>query len=145
MHTCRMHTVMIRSPDFLEKNENVAEEIPLVLTCLLISVTFNVVPPPPMSRSMPLFVLLAIFHPLTWDEFSPKSPHCLSRSLQANCALQLERERDKKNKRERGGLERGSSIRNTSLEFLLLLGGEKVIFMTVTLNRLLEQISMMNM
>lgn len=96
-----MHTVMITSPDFLEKNENVAEEVPLVLTCLLISVTFNVVPPPPMSRSMPLFVLLAIFHALTWDEFSPKSPHCLSRSLQANCALQLERERDKKNKRER--------------------------------------------
>lgn len=135
---------MITSPDFLEKNENVAEEVPLVLTYLLISVTFNVVPPPPMSRSMPLFVLLAIFHALTWDEFSPKSPHCLSCSLQANCALQLERERDKKIK-ERGGLERGSSIRNTSLEFLLLLGGEKVIFMTVTLNRLLEQISMMNM
>lgn len=69
MRTCRMHTVMITSPDFLEKNENVAEEIPLVLTCLLISVTFNVVPTPPMSWSMPLFVLLAIFHPLTWDEF----------------------------------------------------------------------------
>lgn len=45
-HTCRMHTVMITSPDFLEKNENVAEEVPLVSTCLLISVTFNVVPPP---------------------------------------------------------------------------------------------------
>lgn len=97
-----------------------------------------------MSRSMPLFVLLAVFHALTWDEFSPKSPHCLPRSLLANCALQLERERDRKIK-ARGGLERGSSIRNTSLEFLLLLGGEKVIFMTVTLNRLLEQISTMNM
>lgn len=39
--------MMITSPDFLEKNENVAEEITLVLTCLLISVTFNVVPPRP--------------------------------------------------------------------------------------------------
>lgn len=36
-----MHTVMITSPDFLEKNENVAEEVRL-----LISVTFNVLPPP---------------------------------------------------------------------------------------------------
>lgn len=114
-----MHTVMITSPDFLEKNENVAEEVHL-----LISVTFNVLPPP-MSRSMPLFVLLAVFHALTWDEFSPKSPHCLPRSLRANCALQLERERDRKIK-ARGGLERGSSIGNTSLEFLLLLGEKKL-------------------
>lgn len=91
-------------------------------------------PAPPPNRSMPLFVPPAIFHAPTQDEFLPKSPHCLTL-----CPCEPQRQRGE----NRAGARR--RVRNTSLEFLWLLGGEKVTVTTVTLNRLLEHIGMMNM
>lgn len=129
--------MVITRPDFLEKNAIVAGGLPPASSCLLISVTLNVVLLLlfthfffPLSSSMPLFVWLPIFHALTQDELS----NPLKASIVSVSASQLMSITSRKRKDREEDWSEGEEL-ETFLWGSFDSGRRKVIFMTVTLKR----------